>query len=290
MNILLMMTRAIATLSNSSTARLDVEVLLTHVLKVDRAYLRTYPEKKLTTAQQNVFTKLLKRRAHGEPIAYIVGHQEFWSLDFLVNEFVLIPRPETELLVETALDKIKKENAKVLELGTGSGAVSLALGSEKPQWHIIATDFSKEALMVAKENTKRLNIKNVNFVLSDWFNEIPQQQFDAIISNPPYVAENDPHLEKGDVRFEPRVALVSGQEGLEAIRLIVYQAKNYLKPGGCLMVEHGYDQARAVREILEHHHYAYIALQYDLAGHPRVTVATYSVTAPKALSKNNLYI
>lgn len=257
----------------SETPRLDIEILLMHILQVNRAYLRTHSEQTLTKGQQEIFSQLLMRRQKGEPIAYIVGHQEFWSLDFLVNNFVLIPRPETELLVETVLDKIRKEDAKILELGTGSGAVALAVGNEKPMWHITATDFFKEALAVANENKKRLNIKNVHFILSHWFDEIPRQQFDAIISNPPYVAENDLHLEKGDVRFEPRSALVSGREGLDTIRIIAKQAVSYLNSSGYLMLEHGYDQAERVCKIFQEEKYHCIEMKQDLGGNPRLTLA-----------------
>ncbi len=260
-------------LPDSETPRLDVEVLLSYVLQKPREYLIAHSEEELSKEHSAHFKKLLAKRKTGAPIAYLVGHQEFWSLDFLVNESVLIPRPETELLVETVLARFPADkNIQLLDLGTGSGAIAIAIAHEKSAWEILATDQSADSLNLAKENASRLNVNNVQFILSDWFSKVPEKKFDAIISNPPYVAEGDVHLLKGDVRFEPQDALVSGQDGLSDIRLIVSQARNYLTQYGMLAIEHGFDQASDVRDVFKASHYHEIKSVKDLSGVERVCI------------------
>lgn len=260
-------------LPDSPTARLDVEVLLSYVLQKPREYLIAHSEEELSDVQLTDFNKLLTKRKTGIPIAYLIGHQEFWSLDFLVNEHVLIPRPETEILVETVLERFPADkNIQLLDLGTGSGAIAIAIASARPTWQVIATDQSIDALNLAEKNANRLNISNVEFILSDWFDLILEKKFDAIISNPPYIAEGDAHLQEGDVRFEPHEALVSGEDGLSAIRLIASQARDYLKPQGVLVIEHGYDQAINVRKIFKDNDYYDIESVKDLSGIERVVI------------------
>lgn len=262
----------------STSAVADVEVLLCHLLSVNRAYLRAHSDRVLNEKEQKMFNALMKRRQAGEPIAYIVGHQPFWSLDFLVHDAVLIPRPETELLVESAL-ALSFDDADVLELGTGSGAIIISLAHEKPTWHFTATDLSDCALQVAEQNAKRLLKTNIHFIQSDWFASVPVKKFDIIISNPPYIAEDDSHLSQGDLRYEPRQALASGKDGLDAIRKIVSQAPAYLKPGGCLMLEHGYDQAEAVQAIFAEHGFSNIQGKKDLSKHVRVSIGSIGVNS-----------
>jgi len=256
----------------SPTPRLDAEVLAMHVTGHTRTALITGADEPLSTPQQQQLQELLQRRLAGEPVAYLTGRREFWSLDLAVTPDVLIPRPETELLVEQALVRIPAVVSwTVADLGTGSGAVALAIASERPQCRVIATDASAAALSVARANAVRLGITNVEFRQGDWLIPLTGETVDVLVSNPPYVAENDPHLIEGDVRFEPQRALVSGPDGLEAIRQIAAQASHGLKPGGWLLLEHGADQDSAVRDILAQHGYTHISTQPDLAGLPRVT-------------------
>ncbi len=250
---------------------LDREILLAHILKVSRSYLYAWPEKKLTDAQQKLFFALIQRRLEGEPVPYIVGCQEFWSLDFKVTPETLIPRPETELLIELAL-KFGNEQCIVADLGTGSGAIAIAIAHERPQWKIHATDQSSATLEIAAFNAKKLKCENIIFHQGHWCQALPNIMFDMIVSNPPYIAEHDPHLLQGGVRFEPRSALTSGVDGLDAIREIVIEARHYLKPAGFLMLEHGYDQAEQVRDLLSNAGYQQVVSYKDLAGIERVSV------------------
>lgn len=252
--------------------KLDTEILLAHVLNVSRTYLHTHPDLSLNTEQQKQFDALIAQREQGMPIAYLIGHREFWSLDLLVTPDVLIPRPETELLVESVLNQLPKNEAlTIAELGTGSGAISLALAKERPQWKIIAADISANALAIAQKNAAKLLLKNIEFCESDWFTALPKQTYTAIISNPPYIAENDAHLKQGDLRFEPLSALASGKEGLDAIQTIIKNAGHYLAKKGWLFLEHGYDQKIAVQNLLHQQQYQHILTHHDLAHHPRVT-------------------
>jgi release factor glutamine methyltransferase len=254
---------------------LEAEILLAHVLQVSRSYLYTWPEKSIEEKQEVEFQRCIVKRINREPIAYITGHREFWSLDLSVTPSVLIPRPETELLVELALQKIQTKNALIADLGTGSGAISLALASERPNWSIYATDKSHEALDIAKQNAERLHLTTISFYQGEWCEALPQLKYDAIVSNPPYLAQDDPHLQQGDLRFEPLSALASGQQGLDDIREIIQSARDYLKPQGLLLLEHGYTQAQKVSSIFQEAGYNTIEIYQDFAGQDRVTIASY---------------
>jgi release factor glutamine methyltransferase len=255
---------------DSITARIEVQMLLQHVLGVSRAYLLAHPEQVLDEAQAPAYRALLQRRLAGEPLAYILGEREFFGLDFRVTPATLIPRPDTELLVELALERIP-QRGRVLDLGTGSGAIALSIAHSRPDAEVTAADFSIEALEVAQENARRLNIGNARFMQSDWFSALAGERFDLIVSNPPYIADADAHLEQGDLRFEPRTALASGVDGLDDIRRIIAGAKAHLTAGGWLMFEHGYDQAERVRELLDATGFAEVFSARDLAGIERVS-------------------
>jgi release factor glutamine methyltransferase len=251
---------------------LEAEILLCHVLKKNRAYLFAHPEELLSQEQVEIYQSLLVERTKGVPIAYLTGEREFWSLNLKVNRHTLIPRHETELLVELALDNIpNKPDVCILELGTGSGAIALALAKERPQWQVVACDVSEEALLVAKENAQHHKLTNVSFYHSDWYSNVPKRQYHAIISNPPYISEHDPHLQEGDLRFEPRSALASAQQGLADLLLIIKQGYDYLLPNGVILLEHGYDQKLNVRAILNELDYKNVQCWQDIQGHDRVS-------------------
>lgn len=256
---------------------MEAYLLLQHALIVNRAWLISHAEDLSTPEQQQVFEALLQRRLNGEPIAHILGSREFYGLLLKVTADTLIPRPDTETLVEAALEKIPKTaQAQILDLGTGTGAIALAIAKHCPNAHVTAVDFSENALNIARENAESLSIPNVSFVHSHWFSELNNQQFDLIVSNPPYIAEHDPHLTQGDVRFEPKSALTSGVDGLDDIRHIIAHAQYQLKSGGWLMLEHGYDQAQAVAELLAQAQFCQIGDRLDLAGIQRVTFGMVS--------------
>lgn len=273
MNIRNLLNQASQQLSpHADSARLDAEVLLCHVLDKNRAYLLTWPELELSTGQLKQFEQLLKARRSGQPIAYLTGKREFWSLPLKVTRDTLIPRPDTELLIEQILANYPKDNElNVVDLGTGSGAIAIALASERPNWNIIATDFSEQALNVAQQNADTLKLKNIEFRQGNWFEPLTGLSFDIIVSNPPYIPSNDPHLNQGDVRFEPLSALASGIEGLDDIEIICRQAAAHLKPGGLLMIEHGYDQAEKILHIFNKYGYSCISQHQDIANTPRIT-------------------
>lgn len=257
---------------SSPSPRLDAEVLLMHATGLARTALITRGETPLTAEQESVLHALLARRARGEPIAYLTGVREFWSLELHVTPDVLIPRPETELLVEQTLTRIPRDAAwTIADLGTGSGAIALAIASERPRCRLIATDTSERALAVARANAQRLGIGNVEFRHGEWFVPLAGLAFDLVVSNPPYIAEGDPHLDAGDVRFEPRAALTAGPDGLDAIRLIAARSPTHLTPGGWLLLEHGYDQQAAVHSILAGLGFEGITGYRDLAGNARMT-------------------
>lgn len=261
-----------------NVAAIDLELLLSKVLNITRANLKAHPERELNLSEEAEFTQLLERRAKGEPVAYLLGHKEFWSLDFLVTPDVLIPRPDTELLVEMALEQLQQlTNARVLDLGTGCGAIALSIANAMPDVMVVATDAAADALQVAKLNAKHLQITNVEFALGDWFAALAdtkQLLFDLILSNPPYVAKFDPHL--SGLSFEPHRALVSGVDGMDDLRIIIPTATNYLRSGGQLLVEHGYDQEELVRFEFIQAGFKEVVTYKDLAGNSRVTTGVWS--------------
>lgn len=264
---------AVGTLATvSDSALLDAEVLLCLALNKPRSHLRAWPDWQLQPEQLSVFTALLAQRQQGTPIAYITGRKEFWSRDFQVCPDVLIPRPDTERLIELSLKLIPAARPiKILDLGTGSGIIAVTLAAERPHAQVSATDFSLAALRIAQHNADKHRINNIKFYQSNWFADVPDTQFDLIISNPPYIAEDDSHLRQGDVRFEPQTALCAAEQGLADIRIIAGAARNYLKPGGHLLIEHGYNQQQSVQTLFKDLHYDGVQTYTDLSGQPRVT-------------------
>jgi len=265
-----------AELPDSPTARLDAELLLAAALGKSRSYLHTWPEKIVSSEAAQAFADFLQRRRGGEPVAYILGQQGFWKLDLEVAPHTLIPRPDTELLVEAALELLPQASASVLDLGTGSGAIALALASERPSWQVTAVDRVPEAVALAERNRQRLGLDNATVLSSHWFSALEDRRFQLIISNPPYIASTDPHLAQGDVRFEPASALVAGTDGLDDLRLIIAQAPAHLEADGWLMLEHGYDQAEAVRELLSAQGFSEVHSRTDLGGHQRISLGRLS--------------
>ena len=259
----------------TESAVLEIELLLSHVIKKDRIWLKTWPEFQLSDEQIVFFNQLFDRRLQGEPLAFILGFKGFWTLDYAVNSHTLIPRPETELLVEMALRLELDDNSKVIDLGTGTGAIALALASERPNWQIDATDSVHQALELAEFNRNTFGLTNVNIFHSDWFDSVSRHDsassYHLIVSNPPYVEQNDPHLQQGDVRFEPSSALVAGLDGLDALRIIIEQAPMHLSPNGWLLVEHGYDQGNSVRRLFDVAGFKQIKTHADLNLQDRVT-------------------
>lgn len=252
-------------------ARREAEWLLMHALDVPDAWLVAHADDDIDDARATVYRALIKRRARGEPVAYLTGVRGFHTLDLAVTPDVLIPRPETELLVDLALQRIPADAVcMVADLGTGSGAIALAIAHARPRAHVIATDASGEALEVARVNATQLDLYNITFAHGDWCGALGDQLFDVIVSNPPYIAQDDPHLRQGDLRFEPRGALASGADGLNAIRVIVRDARAHLRADGWLLMEHGYDQGAAVRDLLARHGYTDAFTARDLGGHERV--------------------
>ena len=298
--------------SCTDSPRIDCEVILSAAIEQSRTYLYTWPEKALSDHQQTIFLQNLERRINGEPVAYIVGQKEFWSLPLFVDKSTLIPRPETELVVEVTLELLSDtvsvntgssnnsfiggaSDIKVVDLGTGTGAIALALASENLHWQVWGLERNKDALALAKKNQQQLNLSNVNLLLSDWFSALSTQEsvtgstkesvtdsvqestqergpkFNAIVSNPPYIDINDKHLQQGDVRFEPHTALVADDHGLADIESIISQASEYLLQNGWLVFEHGNQQADAVTECFKQHGFQCVFTRNDLAGQPRVT-------------------
>jgi release factor glutamine methyltransferase len=260
-------------LPDSDSARLDAELLLSVVIAKPRSWLYTWPDHIPALPEQHLYLELIRRRQAGEPVAYMTGRKEFWDLKLKINHDVLIPRPDTELLVETALAKLPEdESIRVADLGTGSGAIALALASGRDNWQLIATDQSARALDLAQENAKNLDIKNISFFQGSWLAPLSGQTFDAILSNPPYIEKNDPHLQRGDVRFEPVHALISEENGLADIHHIISNSPSFLTPSGWLMLEHGYQQGEQVRQLFAAFSYSEIETLRDLAGHERITI------------------
>ncbi|MDD5240485.1 MAG: peptide chain release factor N(5)-glutamine methyltransferase [Sulfuricella sp.] len=253
-------------------ARLEAQVLLCRALNQPRAYLAGHDRDPLLPEPAAIFTALFERRLKGEPVAYILGEREFFSLNFKVTPDVLIPRPETELLVELTLARLPAgQPCQVLDLGTGSGAVAIAMAHHRPKAEVLAVDQSAAALAIARENARRLGAGNLRFAQGDWYGALAEEKFDLIVSNPPYIAATDPHLAQGDLRFEPAAALAAGSDGLDDIRVIVQGAPAHLNPSGWLLFEHGYDQAEACRQLLAQAGFSNISSSHDLAGIARVT-------------------
>ena len=276
MQIQALLKQAVATLSaTSDSAQADAEILLAHCLQKNRTWLKTWSDKSLTVAEIAAFQHVLMQRQTGIPVAYLMGYRDFWNLRLQVSPATLIPRPETELLVELALEKLamlSSQTVSVLDLGTGTGAIALALAQERPDIQILAVDASAAALEIAKSNAQLNQIPNVRFMQSNWFSELPSQRFDLIVSNPPYIEQNDPHLTQGDVRFEPISALAAGLDGLDDIRHIIQHAPTWLNPQGWLLLEHGYNQGQAVSELLLKRGLQNVQCLPDWAGIERVNL------------------
>lgn len=267
---------AIQALNNTSESpRADAELLLAHCVGKSRTWLRTWSDKTLDGGIIAAFQTLLAERLRGVPIAHLIGYREFWTLNLKVTPDTLIPRPETELLVETALTLPPTTAVNVLDLGTGTGAIALSLASERPAWQVTAVDVSAAALAVAQENAQNNGIHNVHFQPSDWFTALPAQRFAMIVSNPPYIEAADPHLQQGDVRFEPLSALASGSDGLDDIRHLIHHAPDWLEQNGWLLLEHGYNQGQAVTALLHERGFQNVRCLLDLAGNERLSLGQW---------------
>ncbi len=263
--------------------RLEAEVLLCDAAGLSRTALIAWPERRLDPGALARVGDLIRRRANGEPIAYILGRREFWGIDLAVTPATLIPRPETELLVDLALAELPAEGpVRCADLGTGSGAIAIALASERPAWTLIATDRSAPALAVAAANAKRLGLGNVYPLQANWLAPFAAACLDAILANPPYVRAHDPHLGRGDLRFEPHAALAAGPDGLDAIRRISENACRCLRPGGWIAIEHGLDQGSGVRALMAAAGLREPRTARDLAGHERITMARRPRTLQRA--------
>ncbi len=251
----------------------DAKVLLAHVLGQSQTYLFTWSDRTLTDEQREQFVKLIDQRQTGHPVAHLIGYRDFWTLRLQVNPSTLIPRPETELLVEKALELLPDNALAICDLGTGTGAVALAVASERPNLRVTGIDKIEDAVKLAQANAINNNISNAEFLQSHWFSALAGQQFDMLVTNPPYVEEHSEFLQQGDVRFEPRSALTAGEDGLDDIRFIITEARDYLKPGGWLLIEHGFEQGAAIRELFQFSGYTDAETFRDLAGLDRITVA-----------------
>lgn len=256
----------------SESAKLDVELLLAKAIGKDRTYLFTWSDKLVSSEDKSIFEVMFDRRMKGEPIAYILGQQEFWDLTLNTAQHTLIPRADTETLIEWGLElsEILPEHAKVIDLGTGTGAIALALAKENPSWQVQAVDLIPQAVELAKQNAEINNLNRVKIYQSSWFDQV-DGEFDLIVSNPPYIDPDDEHLSQGDVRFEPKSALVADNNGLADLELIADQARQYLVNGGWLLMEHGYDQREQLQAILTQLGFQQVTTRIDLGGNPRIT-------------------
>ena len=262
---------AIQKLGSSSSERIDSEMLLCFILKCKRSKLYAYPEKLLSNTDKKKFEDLINRRSKGYPIAYLTKEKEFWTHMLRVNENILIPRPETELLVEKSLELISTHSLnEILELGTGSGAIAIAIASEKPKISIKATDINDDIIKIASKNANLYKIKNINFVKSNWFRNIKKNNYDLIISNPPYISNSDIKLNNSDIKYEPPLALVSGNDGLDDLKEIIEKSGNYLRNNGWLIVEHAYNQGLKVRKLFSENNFTSKTIQ-DYSKLERVT-------------------
>lgn len=253
-------------------ARTDAEHLLCHTLAQTRTYLFTWPDKSLDDTQMTVYQELIARRKQGEPVAYLTGHRAFWTLDLETAPSTLIPRADTETLVSTVLERLPQTTLDVVDLGTGTGAIALALATERPEWRVQGIDLSADAVALAQRNARRNGITSVTFHQGSWCAPLADHSVDALVSNPPYIRNDDPHLNEGDVRFEPRTALTAGTDGLDDIRLIIKQSKRVLRAGGWIFFEHGYDQRDDVVLLLIDAGFEAIASEQDFGGNDRVTL------------------
>lgn len=267
--------QAIERLRESESPRRDAEILLGHITGKTRTFIMAFDETVLTSAERAPLDTLLARRERGEPIAHLVGMREFWSLPLAVSPVTLIPRPDTECLVEQALARLPEVPCEILDLGTGTGAIALAIASERPDCRVTAVDFIADAVALAQQNAQTLGIDNVTILLSDWFSALAGQQFAMIVSNPPYIDEQDPHLSQGDVRFEPKTALVAADEGLADLAHIIHEGRQALLSGGIMLLEHGWTQGDAVRQLFTDAGYLQAQTCKDYGNNDRLTLAIW---------------
>lgn len=267
--------QAIARLSHSESPRRDAEILLGLVTGKPRTFILAFGETMLSDEETQKLETLLARRSQGEPVAHLTGVREFWSLPLYVSPATLIPRPDTECLVEQALARLPAGAGQILDLGTGTGAIALALASERPDCHVTALDVVPQAVELARRNAQNLAIHNVTVLQSDWFSALKEERFTLIVSNPPYIDEDDPHLAQGDVRFEPRSALVADEKGLADLRTLIFEARRFLAPQGWLLLEHGWRQGEAVRELFNEAGYHAVETCRDYGGNERLTLGQF---------------
>jgi len=268
--------QAIASLKESDSPKRDAEILLSFVTQKSRTFIIAFAETELNTNEYRQLEQLLVRRQQGEPIAYLVGEKEFWSLPLLVSPATLIPRPDTERLVELALTYLSSSSVNVLDLGTGTGAIALAIASERSNCHVIGIDIQPDAVALARKNAERLHLHNIAFLQGSWFSPLSGQAFDIIVSNPPYIDETDLHLNQGDVRFEPKTALVAEQHGLADIEFIINHSRTYLNQSGWLLIEHGWQQGERVKELFLQYGFNQIITEQDYGGNDRVTLGCWN--------------